>query len=393
MAMTVLEQPASFTTLPREFYLEGPLFEAEMRRIWYRQWLYLAHASELPEPGGYVVRELLGESVLVVRGAGGEVSALLNVCRHRGARIVDASCGRLKRFVCPYHQWTYGLDGRLIGAPSMPDGEAVDYASLGLYRLPLETWGGFVFGYLCETPPPPLTREIEKLIPELARYAPERLRDAATRTYECDANWKVMLEDYLECYHCSASHPEFCATADLRIRAGDDYAEQSLHEQPYWSMDIPLREGAVSTSVTGARVSRVPLEGGDAFGTGRARTFGDWAAASVLYFYADYAMVHAIRPVSATHTQCHLTWFLHEDAEDGDVDLAELERAWDSTTRQDATLVERAQSGLGSRRYSPGPLSAKHEPYLRSSLNIYRAIMEGDEAVAQLLQVAADRRV
>ena len=137
--MTVLQEPASFTTLPRELYLDDPgLFESEARRIWYRQWLYLAHSSEIPEPGDYVVRERLGESVIVVRTPDGGVAALLNVCRHRGARIVDAPCGRLKRIVCPYHQWTYDLDGRLAGAPSMPDGE-IDYESLGLYRLPVES--------------------------------------------------------------------------------------------------------------------------------------------------------------------------------------------------------------------------------------------------------------
>src|SRR5829696_2434927 len=104
--MPLLEDPASFTTLPREFYLDDlRLFEAEMERVWYRQWLYLGHASEVPERGDYVVREHLGESVLLVRDRDGGLAAMLNVCRHRGARMVDAPCGRLKRIVCPYHQW------------------------------------------------------------------------------------------------------------------------------------------------------------------------------------------------------------------------------------------------------------------------------------------------
>ena len=386
--MAVIENPASFTTLPREFYLDGPLFEAELARIWYGKWMFLAHVSELPEPGDFVVRPMLGESVLVVRTASGELAALLNVCRHRGARIVDAACGRLKRFVCPYHQWTYDLEGRLVGAPSMPDGEAVDYASLGLYRLPLEIWGGLVFGCLGETAPAPLGPEIERLAPRLAEYEPERMRVAATRTYDCAANWKVMLENYLECYHCSASHPEFCVTADLRLRSGEDYIEQALDPHPYWGMDIALRAGAQSASLTGESLCRVPLAGGPA-AAGRSRTFGDWAAGAVLYFYPDHAMVHELLPVSGAATQFRLTWFVHEDAEDGDFDVDDLVHVWDATTRQDVALIERAQDGLRSRRYRPGPLSAKHEPYIRSSLSLYLDGMGDDRIAAGLLQSAA----
>jgi phenylpropionate dioxygenase-like ring-hydroxylating dioxygenase large terminal subunit len=174
--MTVLQnQPRAFTTLPREFYLEGPLFEAEMRRIWHREWLYLGRVSEIPDPGDFIVRQVVGESVLLVRTAD-EIVGLLNVCRHRGARIVDGGCGNAKRFTCPYHQWTFDLDGRLRGAPSMPDGEEVDYEALGMYRVPVEIWSGFVFGSVGGTAPPPLSAQIEELAPRLSDYAPEHMR-------------------------------------------------------------------------------------------------------------------------------------------------------------------------------------------------------------------------
>jgi phenylpropionate dioxygenase-like ring-hydroxylating dioxygenase large terminal subunit len=360
-----LERPASFTALPREFYLDGPLFEAEVSRIWYEHWLYLAHASELPERGDFVVRELLGESILVVRSGEGEVTALLNVCRHRGARMVDGSCGRLKRIVCPYH-----------------------HESLGLYRLALEIWNGFIFGCLGESRPAPLRPEIERLAPRLPEYAPERLRKVATKTYDCSANWKVMLENYLECYHCSANHPEFCLTADLRARSSEAYAEQALHDLPYWSMDVALRPGAYTASRTGGPVCPVPLSGSEDFTSGWSRSFGDWAAAAVLYFYADHAMVHQIDPVSATKTRFRLTWFVDEEARDGSFDVDDITHVWDMTTRQDVALIERAQAGLRSRRYVPGPLSSKHEPYIRSSLSIYLAAMDGDELVATMLERA-----
>jgi Rieske 2Fe-2S family protein len=119
---------------------------------------------------------------------------------------------------------------------------------------------------------------------------------------------------------------------------------------------------------------------------GNSRSFGDWAAATALYFYADYAMVHQLDPVGSTETRFHLTWFVHEDASDDDFDADEVMHVWDMTTRQDVALIERTQAGLRSRRYTPGPLSAKHEPYIRSSLNTYLATMAGDELFAEVLE-------
>jgi Rieske 2Fe-2S family protein len=384
--MRLLEDPASFTTLPRSFYLDDPvLFEAEMERVWYRQWLYLAHESEIPEPGDYVIRRLVGESVIVVRTESGEVAALLNVCRHRGARIVDEPCGRLKRFVCPYHQWTYELGGGLKAAPSMPDGEAVDHGSLGMIQLPLETWQGLLFGCLGETAPASLAGEIASLAPFLADYRPARMRPIERRSYSCRANWKVMLENYLECYHCAGSHPEFCITADPRVRGTDEFNQQAYDEHPYWGMDVPLRRGTSSASRSGDYVCAVRLGDGHERGLHRARSFGTWSASAVVYFYADHAMVHQLAPVSATLSEFHLTWFVDESATDADFDVDEVAHVWDMTTRQDVELIERTQDGLGSRRYTPGPLSAKHEPYIRSSLNIYLAMMAGDPRVAELL--------
>ena len=385
--MSLLENPASFTTLPRAFYLDDPaLFEGEMERVWYRQWLYLAHESEIPKPGDYVIRRLLGESVIIVRTASGEVAAMLNVCRHRGARIVDEPCGRLKRFVCPYHQWTYDLDGGLKAAPSMPNSEVVDYEALGMIRLPVETWQGFVFGCLGASAPEPLAGEIATLAPFLADYRPARMRRIEHRTYTCRANWKVMLENYLECYHCAGSHPEFCITADPRVRGTEEFNQQAHDEHPYWGMDVPLRKGTSSASLSGDYVCCTRLGDGAESALHRARSFGTWSASSVIYFYADYAMVHQLAPLSPTVSEFHLTWFVNESAADGEFDVNEVAHVWDMTTRQDVELIERTQDGLGSRRYTPGPLSAKHEPYIRSSLNIYLAMMAGDPRAAELLR-------
>lgn len=389
--LAALGSPASFTTLPRAFYLENPaLFEAEIQKVWHAQWIYVAHASEIPARGDFTVRDILGESVIIVRSADDSFSAVLNVCRHRGARIIDSAQGCAKRFVCPYHQWTYALDGALTAAPSMPRSDSVNYDELGLYTVHVEVWRGMIFACMGEERPNPIVDEIDALIPQLADYQPERLRKVASKTYACNANWKVMLENYLECYHCSGSHPEFCVTADLRIRSDETYVEQAYRESPYWALDIPLRKGAKTASMSGELISRVPLSGAPAAAmTGLSRGFVIQPAFTVLYFYADYAMVHEIRPISATETHFHLHWFVSADARDEDFDLADLMHVWDMTTQQDIALIERTYAGLKSRRYAPGPLSATQEPGIRAALNTYLHIMSGESVAEQLLADAS----
>ncbi len=382
--MTTLDSPASFSTLPRGFYLDDPsLFESELARIWYREWLYLGHVAEIGSPGAYVRRTLLGEDVILVRTEAGGIAAHLNVCRHRGARIVDEPCGQLTRIVCPYHQWTYRLDGGLRAAPSMPPSETVDYRGLGLHAVPLHVWNGLVFACLGERAPDPLDGEIERLAPALAGYDPPSWRPVERRTYRCRANWKVALENYLECYHCAGAHPEFCVTADPRVRGTEEFNRQAFDPGPFWGMDVPLRTGALSASATGDAVTAVPLGRGEP-AWGQVRAFGSWCAGCVVYCYADYAMAHQLAPAAPLETAFHLTWFVHADAAD-DVDLSALTHVWDRTTRQDVALIERAQAGLGSRRYVAGPLSVTHEPYIHSSLTMYMARMAGDGRTAELI--------
>lgn len=388
--MAVAERPTWSSTLPRGFYGDDPsLFEAEARRIWYRQWLYLAHTSEIPSVGDYVVRNVLGESVLLVRTSDTDFTAVMNVCRHRGSRIVDDTCGHARRFTCPYHQWTYGLDGRLIGAPSMRREESVDFGELGLYRVPLDGWGGFLFGCLGTDPPPAMAPEIQSLCPELGVYRPEKMQKVHSRTYDAACNWKVLLENYLECYHCRGSHPEYCLTAQLGLDREATYGA-SYTRHPYWGVDMPLQSDAKTASMDRDFCCRKPLvEQRDiASSIGRSRGFVIQPAFTVIYFYVDYAMVHEIRPVSPTQTQFHIHWFLSGDAEPSDYELDNLVHVWDRTTVQDVELVERTQMGLRSRRYAPGPLNTTEEPGIRASLDTYLDIMIDDDVVTAMMQAA-----
>jgi phenylpropionate dioxygenase-like ring-hydroxylating dioxygenase large terminal subunit len=389
--MAIVDRPAVFSTLARGFYLDPDLLEAEASRIWYREWLYLAHESEIPKVGDFVVREMLGESIIVVRTSKTDVRAMLNVCRHRGARIVDAPCGTAKRFSCPYHQWTYGLDGTLRTAPSMPDEIELAYGELGLHNVAVDVWRGLIFGCLGSEPPPTsIAQEIERCSPALAQYSPDRMRKVEYREYPVAANWKVLMENYCECYHCRGSHPEFCRTADLTVRSQPDYQQRSYSTEPYWNLDTPLRTGAKSASMSGDHVvRRLLVDPADDQASGVSRGFVIQPAFTVMYFYADYAMVHEIRPVSATETRFHIHWFVSDEATDEDFALDELTHVWDATTRQDVALVERSQRGIGSRRYRPGPLSVEQEPGIRAVLETYIGLMRGDQVFETLSAEAA----
>ena len=210
-----LDRATYFTTLPRAYYVDPAIHEREIERIFHRQWRFFCLSGEVAERGAYQVQEVSGEQVIVVRGDEGGLHAHLNVCRHRGHAVCAARAGTTRAFICPYHRWAFGLDGRLLTAPSMGDHEVIDYDAWGLHRVHVAEWHGLVFVNLDPGEPEPLLPALDADGGDLLVIGPERLRVAADRTYEIAANWKVLLENYLECYHCVGNHPELCATLDL----------------------------------------------------------------------------------------------------------------------------------------------------------------------------------
>ncbi len=376
--MSIIEHPTYFTNLPRDYYLSVERYGAELEAIYGRQWLYVAHASELPAPGDYLAVDLpgLGESVLLVRGDDREIRAFYNVCRHRGFALCDAGAGTKRHLVCPYHSWSYGLDGRLLGSPSMRDGEYFDYADFGLNAVHVEVWRGFVFVNFARSAPAALTPELEAIAPEMIPLQTERLKVAHHVSYDIETNWKILMENYLECYHCSAVHPEFCVPMDLQVIYEDQVALEPTAFVKAW---IPLKPGMTSLSMSGERVSSALLgdfgegvEPPEGFGAG----FMIQPAISGFFFQSDFGIAHRVEPLGPTSSRLHNWWFVHEDAVEGvDYDVAELIRLWDTVNRQDAEIVERQQRGIGSRSFTPGPLSTAREPGLKGGLTMYLQMM------------------
>jgi phenylpropionate dioxygenase-like ring-hydroxylating dioxygenase large terminal subunit len=371
--MTVSAEPqlALRTTLCRKDYTSADVFETEAQRIFLRQWTFVAHESQVADPGGYVTDEIAGESFILVRDENGALHALLNTCRHRGHRLCDDEGGSARRFVCPYHQWTYHLDGRLSHVPAAPDQLAL--AEWGLHRGHVEVWHGLVFVSLSESAPPPLTPSLDAFGSDMTRARPERLKEAFRESYAIAANWKIVLENYLECYHCRSNHPELCSAMALDAM----YATTDEWSGEYLGGATPLKPGHLTMSIDGALVApplsdEVMPDGSIPGDSG----FGIVPMLTRLICHADHMVVHLLRPIDIGHTKWETRWFVSDTAVEGvDYDVDELTQVWRATNRQDISLCESAARGIRSRRFVPGPLHPEFESAVAETLHLYRRLM------------------
>ncbi|MEV6984103.1 aromatic ring-hydroxylating dioxygenase subunit alpha [Sphaerisporangium sp. NPDC051017] len=353
--------------MPRELYMTAELFEQELEAIFNRSWLFAAHESQLARPGQYVTVESGLESVIVSRTLEGEIAAVHNVCRHRGARLLDAGCGSARRLVCPYHQWAYKLDGTMLGASKMPPD--FDKDRYPLRKAKVATWQGLVFVNLDEeaTPLADLLALGEDAI------APFDLPGATVAheiTYDVRANWKLVWENAQECYHCNVNHPELLRAFDVAalgddLRRSDDMRVQCTR--------LGLKPGAVSLTVDGQPASSRPMLSGEPY-TVALHLKPTFAVVCC----PDYAVVLRDRPVAIDRTEVTMTWLVRADAEAGrDYDLDNLIKVWDQTNLQDWALCERTQLGVRSRFFDPGPLSGE-EPSVAAFHQAYATMLSGE---------------
>ena len=247
-------------TLSREYYLSPELFARERERIFCREWLCVGREEELAAPGDYVVKDVAGESILLVRTKRGRLAGHYNVCRHRGSQLVpEGSSGSFTGGIrCPYHSWTYTLEGELRTAPYLEESDGLARGALSLHPVGVDCWGGFVFVHLtpaeAEQRGHTLARQLGAVPDRLRRYPLAELRVARRLVYEVQANWKVMLENYNECYHCGPVHPELCRLVPaFKQRGGSDLD---------WERGIPHREGAWTFTASGT-TTRAPFAGLD----------------------------------------------------------------------------------------------------------------------------------
>jgi Rieske 2Fe-2S family protein len=337
-------------TLPQRYFVDPQVFAEETEKIFGRQWICVGHQSQLAQAGVYFVQEVAGESLVMVRDRAGAIHGFYNVCRHRGTRLREDASGHCAAIQCPYHAWTYGLDGRLVGAPHMESVPGFDKADYSLHAVKLSLWEGFIFVSLVEAPLP-LEEVFAPLASKFAHWNLPLLRSAKRIEYDVRANWKLIFENYSECYHCPLVHPALSKVSPY------DSAENDLSEGPFLGGFMAIAKGS-SLTMSG-NACALPL--GDIKGDDHARVYYYSIFPNVLLsLHPDYAMVHQIWPQSPERTRILCDWFFHPDAfEREEFHPDDAVEFWDMTNRQDWHVCELSQLGIGSRAYSPGPFSPR----------------------------------
>ncbi|MGO2241747.1 MAG: aromatic ring-hydroxylating oxygenase subunit alpha [Halomonas sp.] len=376
----MLQSRASAFSLPQPFYNDARLFALDMQEVFEKEWLFSGMTCEIPAKGNFMTLEIGDNPIVIVRGAEGQIHAFHNVCRHRGSRLCTKDKGKVAKLVCPYHQWTYELDGRLLFAGS-DMGTDFDLNQFGLKPVSVCTAGGFVFINLSDNP-----QAIDDFLVTLEHYLEpyqmDNVKVAAESSIIEQANWKLVIENNRECYHCNGAHPEllnslieFDDTEDPR--ATDKYKEMVTRKQADWSGEqvpwqlkrfgkrnrvtrTPLLDGVVSMTMDGKQGCQKLM--------GRL-TSPDMGSLRILHlpnswnhFMGDHAVVFRVLPLGPQQTMVTTKWLVHKDAVEGvDYDPENMRRVWDVTNDQDRQLAEENQRGINSMAYQPGPYSKTYE--------------------------------
>ena len=384
-----LSQDRPGHTLPRELYVSEEAFQFDAHVLLKSVWLYACTVAHVKQPGDYFVFELASNSIIIVRGRDNQVRAFWNSCRHRGARICEQQRGRAPRLTCPYHQWTYGLDGALLAARSMAEG--FDKHDHGLTPVALENVGGLIFICMADDPPP-IDRVKADIADQIAAYDLEKCKVAVQDELIEHANWKLVMENNRECYHCDAGHPElisvlgtygfgkglpedgdgngggdtaFDAVVEAkRVQWQDMGIFRELIEFPdgWWHRvaRLPLANGAVTQSIDG-KLACTKLIG--PFTEPETSSLSVWTQPnSWHHFCCDHVVTFSLTPVSADRTLLRTSWLVHEDAVEGvDYDPDHMAALWRTTNNQDGHFSQINHLGIANDGYRQGPYATEEK--------------------------------
>ena len=364
-------------TLPRGLYVSDDAFAFDTQVMLKSVWLYACTVAHVKNPGDYFVFELADNSIIIVRGRDNKVRAFWNSCRHRGAKICLEQRGRAPRLMCPYHQWTYGLDGQLLAARSMA--EDFDKADHGLSPVALENVGGLIFICLTNNPPP-IDRVKADIVDQIAVYKLENLKVVVQDNYVENANWKLVMENNRECYHCDAGHPELIsvlgttgfgkdAPADAALQATRDEwrnlgIDRDLIEFPdgWWHRiaRLKLANGAVTQSIDGKQACQKLI---GPFTEPERSSLSVWTQPnSWHHFCCDHVVTFSLTPIAPDKTLLRTSWLVHEDAVEGvDYDPDHLAALWRKTNEQDGHFSAINHRGIANDGYVQGPYALEEK--------------------------------
>jgi len=334
--------------LSQKYFVSPEIFAQEQEKVFSRNWLLIGHQSQIANAGDYVVQRVNGESLIVIRDKSGKIHGFFNVCRHRGSRLIENDGGTCSTIQCPYHAWTYGLDGRLIAAPHMDEVPGFEKADYPLHPVNLALWDGFIFVNLARNPTS-LEKWFARLKGKFSHWNMPILQPAKHIEYDVRANWKLMFENYSECYHCPNVHPQ------LQKVSPYDSAENDLREGPFLGGFMKINPGkslTVSGNACAAFVGKIE---------NLQRVFYYSIFPNMLLsLHPEYVMAHQLWPLSPERTLILCDWFFHPDAfKRNGFKPADAVEFWDMTNKQDWHVCELSQQGISSRAYEPGPYSSR----------------------------------
>lgn len=375
-------------SLPRAAYVDPAFLDREREGIWWREWVCVGREAQLPEPGDFLAVDVAGEAIVVVRDRAGELRAHYDLCRHRGARLTTADqrplpgtgeapgpSGRFRGVIrCVYHSWCYELDGRIRNAPFLGESDAFEPARFGLHPVALDTWGGWVFVNLSPervASGHTLAAQLGEVPGRIARYPLADLRVARRIVYDVAANWKVVVENYNECYHCAGVHPELCRIVPAFKERGGAGLD--------WDDGIPQAEGTFTFTLTGTS-DRAPFPGLSP--EEQVRHKGELVYPNLMVsLSADHVAAFTLLPQAPDRTLVVVDFLFHPDEmAKSTFDPMDAADFWDLVNRQDWAVCASVQAGMSSRRFRFG----WYAPMEDLSLDIRRYVGErlGEDAVA-----------
>jgi Rieske 2Fe-2S family protein len=390
--------------MPGELFGRDDVFTTDVDVFFNKHWILVGVTADIPEPGDVYTVDLGKTSIILVRDDDENVQAFRNVCRHRGARLKEAGKSTVGMLVCPYHQWTYDLDGSLKHAAHM--GKDFDRTCKSLHPVHTKVVGAHVFVCLSSEPPEDIGYLEDTMTPRFAPFDLSRAKIAHESEIIENGNWKLVIENNRECYHCAGTHPELTASflpedfgfctdglSEESLAALEDYYARNAAAKASWEADgfiCDAVEYLDEASITQFRSQRLVIAGnGESqtlntqvactrlLGNVTRRDLGDlhmWTHNSWTHVMSDHAVISWIIPLSADKTLVRSRWLVHQDAVEGvDYDRQTLTEVWNATNQQDANLVAITHSGTQDPAYAPGPFSAFTESYVDQFSRWYAA--------------------
>ena len=360
--------------MPRGFYTSQAIYDYDIAQVWNKNWIWVGHESQIPESGDYFLFDYGPESIIIVRDREGVVRAHLNVCRHRGSRVCTEASGKARVFSCPYHAWTFELTGELRAGRAM--GPDFDPSRWGLFPARVTVFQGLIF--ICiDADTPALEPILARLAPFTAPYGLEKLKIANKAVYPVPANWKLAVENYLECYHCGPAHQDYSRSHSLKSPKEMAALAGPLAERAAAAGLSPdaldLTGATAPTPQVSAFYRRYPLypgyDTGSKDGTAVAPLLGelkvfdggatDLSVGPLSWFlvYSDHLVGYRFIPRGLQETDIEVVWMVRADAEEGrDYDIDRLSWLWHVTSLDDERIIRHNQTGVNSNHFRPGPL-------------------------------------